>query len=116
MRFAHGQRVPVSAIRIDRPGREALEATAFAIAFVAAAWGTGLLVRAHPVPTLGAGSFTQDLWHAGLFKGVALGVLLPLVTVAIPEEVVCRGILQTRLERTAGRTAAIVLSVAFFTA
>jgi membrane protease YdiL (CAAX protease family) len=184
MRISPRQRAPVSAMRIERPRGEALLATAFALAFVAAAWATGLLVRARPAPILGAGEFTQDLWYAGLFKGVvllalplawlrtagyrfddlspgdrggtrsvlvlaglflaggllnaghlgpireglarftpagaagrvALGLLLPLFTAAIPEEVVYRGVLQTRLERELGRASAVVLSVALFTA
>jgi membrane protease YdiL (CAAX protease family) len=47
---------------------------------------------------------------------VGLGALLPLFTAALPEEIFFRGILQTRLEATVGRAAAIVLTPVLFTA
>jgi CAAX protease family protein len=45
-----------------------------------------------------------------------IGFLLPLLMAGIPEELVYRGILQTRLEATAGRLPAIVLTAVLFTA
>lgn len=47
---------------------------------------------------------------------VALGVVLPLFMAGIPEEVVYRGGLQTRLELLLGRVAAICITVLLFTA
>ena len=178
------QRVPVSEMRIERPREEALGAVAFALAYVLTAVATGLLVRAYPIPILGASEFTQDFWYEALFKGALLlvlpfawlravgyrfadfspgfrpgprssvvlvalflagnllnlghlgpirdamerfpaggvalrlvvGLFLPLLTAAIPEEVVYRGILQTRLEKVLGRVGAILISVALFVA
>lgn len=47
---------------------------------------------------------------------IGLGVVLPLVMAGIPEEVVYRGILQTRLELLVGRGGAICITVLLFTA
>lgn len=47
---------------------------------------------------------------------IALGVVLPLFMAGIPEEVVYRGGLQTRLELLLGRVAAICITVLVFTA
>jgi membrane protease YdiL (CAAX protease family) len=47
---------------------------------------------------------------------IALGVVLPLFMAGIPEEVVYRGGLQTRLELLFGRVAAICITVLLFTA
>jgi len=46
----------------------------------------------------------------------AIGFVLPFLMAGVPEEVVYRGMLQTRLEATGGRILAIVISVALFTA
>ncbi len=46
----------------------------------------------------------------------AIGVVLPFLMAGIPEEVVYRGLLQTRLEASWGRIAAITVSVILFTA
>jgi membrane protease YdiL (CAAX protease family) len=47
---------------------------------------------------------------------VVPGVLLPLFMAGIPEEVVYRGILQTRLEKMTGRLPAICITAMLFTA
>ena len=47
---------------------------------------------------------------------VGLGLLIPLLSAALPEEIVYRGILQPRLERVAGRATAILLTALLFTA
>ena len=48
--------------------------------------------------------------------GAGVGALLPLFIAGIPEEVVYRGILQTRLERLLGRLWAILITALLFTA
>ncbi len=53
---------------------------------------------------------------APLVGRVALGALIPLVTAALPEEIVYRGLLQPRLERVAGRTVAVLGTALLFTA
>lgn len=50
------------------------------------------------------------------FARAAIGVALPFLMAGIPEEVVYRGMLQTRLEASWGRAAAILVSVLLFTA
>jgi CAAX protease family protein len=47
---------------------------------------------------------------------IGLGVMLPLFTAGLPEEIVYRGFLQTRLEAAAGRVVAIVVTALLFTA
>jgi membrane protease YdiL (CAAX protease family) len=47
---------------------------------------------------------------------MVLGVMMPLFTAAIPEELFFRGFLQTRLEKKWGRLLAILFSVILFTA
>ncbi|HXH28303.1 MAG TPA: CPBP family intramembrane glutamic endopeptidase [Candidatus Polarisedimenticolia bacterium] len=183
--FLRRQRVPVDQMRIDRPAAEAALAVGYALFFILASVGTGLVIARWPAPFLGAASFTQDVWYAFGFKmtlllavpaawlrwrgyrpgdflagwrptpgalarvalaflaGLALnvhhieplrhawgaappgpgrwvralcGVLLPLLSAGLPEEIVYRGVLQTRLEAVAGRPAAIGLTVLLFTA
>lgn len=177
------QRVTVDEMRIDRPYAEALGWTVFAVAYVGLAAAVGLVIRAAPLPMLGATSLTADLWYVVGFKlwallvlpmGVlrvlgyrardllprwrlrprtmltltlvaglglllnaqhvepissaiaeegaatwglaALGVVLPLFTAALPEEVVFRGVLQTRLETVTRRPVAISVTALLFTA
>jgi membrane protease YdiL (CAAX protease family) len=47
---------------------------------------------------------------------ICLGALLPLFTAGLPEEIVFRGFLQTRLEAAAGRLVAIPATAILFTA
>jgi len=62
------QRVPVDAVTIVEPGREAFAATLYAVFFVGVSAATGLLIRARPLPILGAASFTDDFWYVVVFK------------------------------------------------
>lgn len=77
-RWITWQRVPVSAMEIRDPGREAATAVLYALFFVLVSVGTGLMIRTHPIPVFGAASFTDDFWYVVVFK---LGFLLtiPLV-------------------------------------
>jgi uncharacterized protein len=47
---------------------------------------------------------------------MALGIIMPLFTAALPEELFFRGFLQTRLEKSWGRIMAILVTVILFTA
>ena len=47
---------------------------------------------------------------------VAVAALVPLVGAALPEEIVFRGVLQTRLEATVGRVSAVLIASLLFTA
>ena len=51
-----------------------------------------------------------------LILRIGIGVALPLFMAGIPEELVYRGILQTRIERLLGRVAAISITALLFTA
>ncbi|MGW8266683.1 MAG: CPBP family intramembrane glutamic endopeptidase [Longimicrobiales bacterium] len=62
------QRVPVEAMRIGEPGREAVAATLYAVFFVGLSGATGLMIRAYPLPILGAASLTDDFWYVFVFK------------------------------------------------
>ena len=183
-RFIRWQRVPASRLPIRRPALEATALLAFALAYPGLSALTGLVIRTHPLPILGASYFTSDVWYVLGFKilgllvvplvGVRLlgyrlgelvpdgrlrprdivvcilafaagallnsrhfgpiaaaagrfgtgavvtratiGLLIPLVSAAIPEELVYRGLLQTRLERVAGRIVAVLLTALLFTA
>ncbi|MGH9258907.1 MAG: CPBP family intramembrane glutamic endopeptidase, partial [Acidimicrobiales bacterium] len=58
----------------------------------------------------------EALPAAGAAARIGLGVALPLFMAGLPEEVFFRGILQSRLEVTAGRAVAIPLTALLFTA
>ena len=156
----------------------------YAVLFVLASLCTGLLIRAYPLPILGAHSFTHDFWYALLFKillmltipyaiyrklgyslrdlpasfdwkirtiivlilsflagnilnlthldwigetlphfdqtqiaiRIPVALILPLLTAGLPEELVYRGILQTRIEAVWGRLTAILTANTLFTA
>ena len=47
---------------------------------------------------------------------IALAVLLPLFMAGLPEEIVYRGLLQTRLEAVCGRIVALIVTAVLFTA
>jgi membrane protease YdiL (CAAX protease family) len=184
-RWLTWQRVPVQRIRIVRPGHETRVLLAYALFYILLSWLTGLEIRRHPMPMLGASYFTHDVQYALLFKfagmmvipaiwflrsgytprdllpewrltfrsglsillsfavaalfvnrayipgiraaidgsgagdlagRVLLGIAVPLFAAGIPEEFVYRGLLQTRLERTAGRWTALLVTAALFTA
>jgi membrane protease YdiL (CAAX protease family) len=80
----------------------------------ALALGAGALLNArHFGPILAAAhGFTLP----ALMGRVALGLAIPLFTAALPEEIVYRGLLQTRLEAVAGRMVAVVGTALLFTA
>jgi membrane protease YdiL (CAAX protease family) len=176
------QRVPVAAMRIDRPRGEAALWSGYAIGYAVLALLVGLLIRVVPLPLLGSVKFTDDLWYLLVFKlGALLAVPLlilwrqgygprdllpawrwrvitvftlavvaalavvpnlghlaaiqqaidrqdgamiavigaatavPLLCAALPEEIVFRGLLQTRLEAVLGRLPALVLAALLFT-
>ncbi len=183
-RFLTRQRIPAGQLPIRRPGPEAILLLTYALLYVALSWMTGLAIRHHPRPILGASYFTSDIvyvvpfkllgllvlplalvtalgyrprdifagdrldrrtivgmslaflvgaalnqrhWHAiagavghfpppALSARIALGLLLPLLTAALPEEIFYRGLLQPRLERVAGRALAILGTAVLFTA
>ncbi len=178
------QRIPTSQLEFINLASETRWLLVFAILYIAASAGTGLAIRAIPLPSWGASYFTQDLWYVVGFKFIlllalplivfsrwgyrfrdlfygwrltprsglvliacyvagflvnagrlnelktawalhapleayargALGIILPFLMAGIPEEVVYRGMLQTRLEAAWGRIAGIVVSVVLFTA
>ena len=182
--FLTWQRLPVGAIRIIRPDREARLALLFALGYIAASFITGLVERTWPMPLWGASTLTSDATYVVLFKiglllvvpalairragytrddvllgwratpravfvlvvlfvlgalinagtvtsirsalvtlspsegalRVAVGWLLMFFCAALPEEVVYRWGLQTRLERVWGRLPAIIVAALLFTA
>jgi membrane protease YdiL (CAAX protease family) len=57
--------------------REAAWSISYALFYVLAAVATGMLIRAHPLPLLGAADFTQDFWYAVVFK-IGLLLIVPL--------------------------------------
>jgi membrane protease YdiL (CAAX protease family) len=76
---------------------------------IALAFAAGVLVNASHLAAIRA-----HLPEASPDR-IALGVLLPLVAAAIPEELLFRRLLQTRLEAVAGPLVAIVGSALLFT-
>jgi len=178
------QRVRVEEMHIQHPRAEAAAVSIFAVVYVLLSFATGMIIRQHPTPFLGATSFTNDatylfgfklgalllfplvafyvrdyrvrdllprwspspravacatlgfaigclpnLWHLGRIVPkltalpatraallVIVAALLPLITAAIPEEFVYRGLLQTRLEATLGRWSAVFLTAILFAA
>ena len=49
---------------IRNPAQEAAWSISYPLFYILAAVATGMLIRAHPLPLLGAASFTQDFWYA----------------------------------------------------
>ena len=76
---------------------------------IAVALAAGLALNLQHV-----GPIRELLARGAPWSSVALGVLLPLVAAALPEELAFRVLLQTRLEKVAGRLAAIGLSTLLF--
>jgi membrane protease YdiL (CAAX protease family) len=78
------------------------------------AYVLGVLVNVGHLPAirdaLASGSIPHPVARMGL------GILLPLFTAGLPEEIFFRGFLQTRLEAAAGRLAAIVTTALLFAA
>ncbi|MBS1120201.1 MAG: hypothetical protein H6Q90_2429 [Deltaproteobacteria bacterium] len=76
---------------------------------IAIAVAAGLALNLQHVGPIG------ELIAAGAaWPRIALGVVLPLVAAAIPEELVFRVLLQTRLEKVSGRLVAIGVSTLLF--
>lgn len=89
-----------------RPGFRALLITALA-------FGMGFCLNLGHLPRIEAALGERSM--AGAVAAVALGAVMPLFTAGLPEEIVYRGLLQTRLEATAGRLAALVVTAILFT-
>jgi membrane protease YdiL (CAAX protease family) len=66
------QRVPIHQVQIRNPKRESIIFCGYAFFFIFASLCTGLLIRAYPLPILGAASFTQDLSYDLFFKFILL--------------------------------------------
>ncbi len=79
-RFLTRQRLPIGRLPIRRPGRETALLLAYACGYIGLAWLTGLAIRHHPRPILGASYFTADLVYVLVFKIGGL-LLLPLALV-----------------------------------
>lgn len=84
MRSFHGfcrwlfrQRIPAARMIIRNPTGEAAWSIGYALFYILAAVAAGLLIRARPLPLLGAADFTQDFWYAVVFK-IGLLLLVPL--------------------------------------
>ncbi len=83
------------------------------LVYVAAAFAMGLLLNGSWWPRIHE---AIDARGAEALPLVMLGALLPLLTAALPEEIVFRGVLQTRLEAWWGRLPAIAVTALLFTA
>src|SRR5262249_36563899 len=76
--FTH-QRVPVAAMRIERPAHETKVALLYACAYIGLAAAIGWAIRVAPLPIWGASEFLQDAWYTVVFK-ISFLLLLPLWT------------------------------------
>jgi uncharacterized protein len=85
-----------------------------AVLAVLAAFAAGSALNLDRAEAIGAALDTLPPVE-GLAR-IAAGSLLALLMAALPEEIFFRGILQTRLEKSAGRVVAIVVTVLLFTA
>ena len=72
------QQVTVAELQIHDAKRELHIFGSYAFFYILASFCTGLLIRAYPIPLLGAAGFTQDLWYDLLFKIVLL-LIVPYV-------------------------------------
>ncbi len=62
---------------IHNPAVEAAWSIGFAIFYILVSVATGLLIRAYPMPLLGAANFTQDFWYVFVFK-IGLLLVIPM--------------------------------------
>ena len=83
-------------------------------AVAAAAFVAGALLNVQHAAAIRAASAHFGAGELALRAGA--GLLLPLLTAAIPEELYYRGLLQTRLERTTGRLAGVLVTAVLFAA
>ncbi|MHB1068893.1 MAG: CPBP family intramembrane glutamic endopeptidase [Gemmatimonadaceae bacterium] len=79
---------------------------------VAALFALGVLINASKLAPIGAAAFPAD---EKLLR-IGVGAVLVLFTAALPEEIVYRWALQTRIERLWGRATAIIGASLLFTA
>jgi membrane protease YdiL (CAAX protease family) len=84
------------------------------VAVALAAFAAGALLNSQHFDAIGEAA--SRVGTAELVLRAGVGFLLPLFTAAIPEEIVYRGLLQTRLERTAGRVVGVLLTAVLFAA
>jgi membrane protease YdiL (CAAX protease family) len=78
------------------------------------AFGVGIFINADHIPQISQRLDSVSVVDAGL--RIALGATLPLFTAGLPEEIVYRGVLQTRLEKVWGRAVALPVTALLFTA
>jgi uncharacterized protein len=90
-----------------RPGARSL-------AWVAVAFAAGASLNLNYVAEIRAAALALPGWEAA--SRIALGAVLALLMAGLPEEVVYRGILQTRLECSLGRIGGILVTALLFTA
>ncbi len=84
------------------------------LAIAAGAFAIGLMVNwSHTVKLM---TVAHQMAGSAVAWRIASGITLPLFMAGIPEEIVYRGILQTRLEAVMGRVGAILLQTALFAA
>lgn len=110
--------LPVWALR--RAGYRAVDflagwrPTAKSLLVVAASFAFGVFVNASKLdPIRSAAALLPTPEAAGR---IAAGGMLVLLTAGLPEELVYRGVLQTRVERVSGRPLAILVTALLFTA
>lgn len=89
-------------------------ATPGAMARVGALFALGVLINGSKLPAISVAAGALAPSEAAL--RIAFGALLVLFTAALPEELVYRWALQTRIERLWGRLPAILLAAVLFTA
>lgn len=78
------------------------------------AYAAGVMVNVGHLPAIRDALESGSVSHP--VARIGLGILLPLFTAGLPEEIVFRGFLQTRLEAAAGRLVAIVTTAILFAA
>jgi membrane protease YdiL (CAAX protease family) len=78
------------------------------------AYAAGVVVNVGHLPDIRAALVSGAPSHA--LARVVLGIVLPLFTAGLPEEIVFRGFLQSRLEATIGRLGAIITTAVLFAA
>lgn len=90
------------------------QAGARRIAMVAFAFVVGVIVNSYHLKQIVAAA--PNFSDGELWLRAGLGVILPLFTAGLPEEIVYRALLQTRLEKLWGRVPALLTASLLFTA